>query len=348
MDLRFNHLEQLTWLWAALAVVVLMLVAVARKKRMLRRFASAPLIASLIPSTSFARQYVRVILIAATLIALVAAMIDPRWGVRFEEVRQRGIDIVFVLDVSQSMLAEDVRPNRLQRAKQYIRDVVSRLAGDRVALVTTAGAAALRCPLTVDYGAFRLVLDEVDTESAARGGSLIGDGLRRAADAFTDEVKDYKVVMLLTDGEDHGSYPLEAAQQLREQTGALIYTVGIGDDGDGARIPVLRDDRGGAVYLKYDNREVWSKMNPAALRDIALAAGGAFIPVGERTVDMGEVYQQRIAPVAKREFQTTHIRRYTARYQWFAGLALALLLIDTVMTDRRAGGDARDAGEPLP
>jgi Ca-activated chloride channel family protein len=343
MDVRFNHLESLHWLWVVAALGVIMAAGFAVRRRDLRRFASDALLERLLPRTSFGRQHAGAVLVGLALVALVAALIDPRWGVTFRQVQQRGVDLVVILDVSRSMLAEDARPNRLQRAKQYIGDLVDRLGGDRVALVTAAGNAELKCPLTVDHGAFRLALATASPEAAARGGSLLGDALRLAGQVFTDQIPDHKAVVVFTDGEDHGSYPLEAAQKLHETLSIPVYTVGIGDSGTGARIPEPGD--GERVYLTYDGQEVWTKMNDSALREIALATGGAYVPVGTSTVDMGRVYDERIEPMAKREFEATTVKRHDPQYQWFAGLALLLLVVESLTGDRKAmsAGGRREA-----
>ena len=334
MDIRLNHLESLHWLWVVAGLAGVIVLGFNLKRRDLGRFADHDLRTRLLPYTSWPRQYSRAAMVVAALVLLVAALIDPRWGVSYRQVQQRGIDLVVVLDVSRSMLAEDARPNRLARAKQYIDDLVERLNGDRVALVTFAGTAQVKCPLTVDYTAFRLALATAGPEGAPRGGSLLGDGLRLARKAFTDEIHDHKAVVVFSDGEDHGSYPLEAAQALFDELAVPVYTVGIGDSIDGARIPVERD--GVTVWLTHEDEEVWSKMDAAGLRGIALATGGAFVPVGVGTVDMAHVYRNRIEPVAKREFETATVKRHDPQFQWFAGAALALLLIESLIGDRRS------------
>jgi Ca-activated chloride channel family protein len=334
MEVRFNHLEALHWLWLVAALGVVITAGFALRRRDLRRFASETLLARLLPSTSFGRKYTGAALVLLALVALVAALIDPRWGVTYRQVQQRGIDLVVILDVSRSMLAEDARPNRLQRAKQYIGDLVDQLGGDRVALVTAAGNAELKCPLTVDRGAFRLALATATPEAAPRGGSLLGDALRMASDVFTDDVPDHKAVIVFTDGEDHGSYPLEAAQRLHENLSIPVFTVGIGDSDEGARIPILVD--GQRVYLTYDGQEVWSKMSASALREIALTTGGAYVPLGTGSADMGRIYAERIAPLARREFDAATLKRHNPQYQWFAGLALLLLVAESLAGDRKA------------
>jgi Ca-activated chloride channel family protein len=231
------------------------------------------------------------------------------------------------------MLAEDATPNRLQRAKQYIRDLLDASHGDRVGLLTFAGVASIQCPLTLDYVAFESILENVQAQSAARGGSLLGDALRLAGESFTDSSPDSKAIIVLSDGEDHGSFPVEAARALNAQLPIPVFTIGLGDETQGARIPLETEQ--GRQYLMYQGEQVWSKMNAQPLREIALATGGAFIPVGTSRVDMARVYEQWIQPRAEREFDTTTIRYRHPQFQWFAGAALVLLLIESFMLDGR-------------
>jgi Ca-activated chloride channel family protein len=335
MDVRFFQLQSLHWLWVVLALAAVAGWSLWRRERLLRRLVDASLIGRLAPRRSRARPRLRAAVVIVALVALVAAMLDPRWGVRYEDVHHRGIDVIFAIDVSRSMLAEDARPSRLERARQCVADALEALRGDRAGLLTFAGDAAIRAPLTVDYGALRLALDEVAPQAAARGGSNLGDAIRIAAQSFTDDVRDHKAIVLLSDGEDHGSYPVEAARQAFSERGIRVYTVGLGDAHEGSRIPV--PEGGQRRFLLHEGREVWSKMDTATLRDMALAGGGAFVPAGTSSVDFGQLYEDRIEPtVAGRDLEARRVRRYTARYQWFAGLALLLLLVETFMSDRRA------------
>ena len=342
MDIRFNNLDSLHWLWLVAAAAALPIVAGVLKRRALARFATVNLLPRLTAAISAPKRAMRGVFLIITMLLLVAALIDPRWGVTYRPVTQRGVDILILLDVSKSMLAEDARPNRLDRAKQYIRDLVAELAGDRVGLITFAGVPSVRCPLTIDYGAFLLALDLVGAEDAPRGGSLLGDAIRLAGDSFTDEAPDYKAVILFSDGEDHGSYPLEAAQRLHGKLDLPIITVAIGDSEEGARVPI--DVNGQRVYLTYQNQEVWSKMDPALLRELALATQGAYVPAGTGYADMASIYEQRIEPLARREFDAISTTYHHAQYQWFAGAALLLLMIETALGSRRAS--AKQAARP--
>jgi len=334
MDIKFNNLIYLHLLWVVLALVGVVVYGFARKRRALERFATTNLIAQLTSQVSTKRQWIKAVLLLSVLVFLVLGIIDPRWGLYYEDIPRRGIDIMFVLDVSRSMLAGDLAPNRLERAKQYIGDVCDVIVGDRIGLVTFAGTAVLKCPLTINYGAFRMTLDEVSVRSAPRGGSLIGDAVRLAAESFVDKVKKHKAIVVITDGEDHESYPVEAAKKAFTEQGIRIYTVGLGDEGEGARVPAENGTAG--IYMRYDGQEVWSKMNPATLREMALVGGGAYIPAGVKNIDLGQLlYEDRIAKAEQREFETSRVERYKVQFQWFAAVALFLLVIEMWMTDRQ-------------
>jgi len=334
MDIKFNNLVFLHLLWAVFALAGIVTYGFARKRRSLEKLATTNLIAHLTSLVSIKRQWIKAILVLLALIFLVLGSIDPRWGIYYKDIPRRGIDVMFVLDVSRSMLASDLAPNRLERAKQYIGDICDVVVGDRVGLVTFAGKAVLKCPLTINYGAFRMTLNEVNVRSSPRGGTLIGDAVRLAADSFVDKVKKHKAIVVITDGEDHESYPVEAAQKAFTEQGICIYTVGIGDEGEGARVPV-KDSKPG-IYMQYEGQEIWSKMNPAILRKMALVGGGAYIPAGIKNIDLGQMlYEDRIAKADQREFETSRVERYNVQFQWFAAVALLLLLIETWMTDRK-------------
>jgi len=333
MDLQFNHLEALNWLWAVLAIAVVIVLSYKARKLALKRLASSSMVARLVEGTSMPKRRFRSILILLSLTLLVFSMLDPRWGVRYQEVQQKGIDVFFVLDTSRSMLAEDVKPNRLQRATQYIDDVLETIGGDRVGLITYAGQASVTVPLTLDYGAVRLALDEVQAREGRRGGSLTGDAIRLAMESFTDDVEDYKSIVILSDGDDMGSYPVEAASKAG-QRGIKVFTVGLGDTTDGARIPV--DVDGQPIFLTWEGEEIWTKMQPDVLQEIAIASNGAYIPAGTGNVKMGDIYKDVIATGSGRTQETARIEQHIPRYQWFAAIALALLLLDSFMSDRRS------------
>ena len=334
-ELEFNHPEAIRWLWLVAIVAAIALWRSRGRIRQLRRFAEAPLLAQIAPRVSLARPVARTIVTLAAMGMLVVALLDPRWGFQYEEVQRRGLDCFFVVDVSRSMLAEDATPNRLERAKAFIEDAVEALPGDRVGLIAYAGTASLRCPLTLNEDLFLMSLRELAPESTIRGGSLLGDAIRMASESFTDSQKGAKVVVVLTDGEDQGSFPVEAASKAYADLGVRVFTVGLGDSGDGARIPV--ETSLGRRWLVHEGQEVWTRMDDTTLREVALAGGGAYFPAGTRQLDMAEAMEVALDSLERAEQDSTTIRRSTPRFQWFAGLALLLLVGEAVISDRRGG-----------
>ncbi len=333
-----HHLEHTERVWPALAAAAaaaaFCVYGFWRKRRALRVFASANLLVRLMPSVSGSRQAAKAWLLIAALTCVGSALLGPRWGTYWRQVQQKGVDIMVVLDVSRSMLAEDVTPNRLERAKLDLKDLLTILEGDRVGLITFAGVPVLKSPLTPDYGFYRLILDDVDIEAAPKGGTLVGDAIRLAVRSFDDKIKKHKVILLITDGEDHDSYPLEAAKDAYEQQGIRIYTVGLGDQTQGTRIPVEKKD-GKSVYLTYEGEEVFSKMNPTVLQEIAVLTQGAYVPAGTRSIDLDEIYKQQIARLERREFKERKVERRRARFQWFVACGMILLISETWLGERR-------------
>jgi len=332
--MKFEQLQYIHLLWLAPLLGLVYIYGFRRKAAAMRIFATVNLIGRLMPDVSTGRQKLKAVLMLAAIVSLVMAAIDPRWDKDIVEVQRRGVDIMVCLDVSRSMLAEDIAPNRLERAKSELADLLTELRGDRIGLVTFAGKPVLSCPLTIDYGAFRMTLDEVDTKSSPRGGTLIGDAVRLAADSFTDKVKGHKAIILITDGEDQKSLPVEAARDAFEQHGIKVFTVGFGDMVRGTRIPISENGR--RRYLQYKGEEVWSKMDRTTLEQMALAAGGIYFPVGTRDADFVDVYERIRSKVEATEFESRRQELWKPGFQWFAGLALLLLMTETLIKDRKA------------
>lgn len=313
-------------LWVLPAVAGLLVYAHRKRLSAARRFADAAMVRRLMPRLTGPRPWVKGALIVLGLGLLIVAGARPRFGFDIEKVAQRGVDLFVLLDVSRSMTAEDVAPNRLERAKSDVRDLVARLAGDRVGLIVFAGKPVVKVPLTTDQGFFHMVLDEIDPRSAPRGGTLIGDAIRKAMEAMPERRDRDQVLVLITDGEDQESYPLEAAEQAAER-GIKIFTVGLGDSSEGARIPI-RNTSGGLRYLKYQGQEKWSKLDERGLKEIALATGGAYIPAGTRAYDLGQVYEDHLAELARGEIREEKRKRYREQFQLFVCLGVALLLAE--------------------
>ena len=329
-DIEFGNLSQFNWLWLVALVVALMLLAMSWKRRAARRFATADMIHRVLPQRRLWRGFCSALLGGATMVLLVACIVDMRWGKVMREVPQKGIEVIFVLDVSRSMLAEDVAPNRLERAKQMIKDTIDEMAGDRVGLAIFAGDARQQIPLTSHYDDFKQTLDDVGPDDVDRGGSRLGDAITVATQGFLSQTDDHKAIVLLTDGEDQESKPIDAARRAKDEHGVRIFTIGLGEGEQGARIPIeSRDQRS---YLQHKGQQVWSKLNGEVLARVATETGGAYIPAGVKQVNMSDVYHGYIAGVQQKEFESARINSFEARYQWFLAPAIVLFLLDILIT----------------
>ncbi len=324
MEILFGRPEFLYGLWGLLPLLLLLLDARRRRRRAARRLLDAAMRPRLLPEDGGVRASFPVALFLLAFACWLFAAARPRFGTYYEQVTARGADLVVILDVSRSMLSEDVHPNRLERSKWYIRDLLEQVKGDRVGLVVFAGKAVPVCPLTTDHAFFESILAEVGPESAPRGGTVIGDAIREAVASLDQAADRDRAFVLITDGEDHDSFPLEAAAAAAG-AGVRIFTVGIGDAGAGARIPV-RGDSGRLTFMTHEGQEVWSKMDEELLQDIALKSGGAYVPAGTGTYDLGQVYSDHLAGLRAGALDQERRRRHREQYQLFAGLGLLFFL----------------------
>jgi Ca-activated chloride channel family protein len=274
-------------------------------------------------------------LVLGAIVFVILGLTRPGWNPGPVTVRQRGRDVAFVLDVSRSMLAEDLVPNRLERAKLAIMDTLEVIEGDRVALIAFAGYPTLVCPLTQDYQFFRWAVEGLSTESISLGGTMIGDAVRKVTEDLFDPLEQhFKDIILITDGEDHESYPVEAAGAAGEQ-GIRLIVIGIGDDVQGKRIPIVDED-GNRTFLTYEGQEVLTALRPDTLREMADATpGGRYLHVATGHFDLGSIYKSLILSEAKRELRVLEIVRYEEKFQYFIALALVLLFVELLLGERR-------------
>jgi Ca-activated chloride channel family protein len=207
------------------------------------------------------------------------------------------------------------------------------MSGDRVGLVIFAGESRQRIPLTNHYDDFKRILDEVGPDDLNRGGSRLGDAISLAAEGFLSEGNAHRAMVVLTDGEDQESDPLKVAEQVHRDSGARIFTIGLGDIAQGARIPIERQGR--RDYVQHEGEQVWSKLDGQLLTEIAQVSTGAYIPAGTKQVNMADVYHGFISSVEQTEFETARISRLEARFQWFLLPALLALIAEFVLAGRR-------------
>jgi len=287
-------------------------------------------------SVSLKKQIFKSLLLIAGFISIAIALTEPQWNPQAQRIKRHGRDVCILLDTSRSMLAEDIKPNRLERSRIAIRDLLETLRGDRVAIVTFAGNSTVKCPLTQDYAFVRMALADISTESSSRGGTMIGDAIRKAAEeVFDQQSREYKDIILITDGEDHGSFPVPAAEKAAAE-GIRIIAIGLGDEDQGSRIPITGPN-GEKTFLKYQGEEIWSKVDGDMLREVVYATqGGKYLSVEPgTTLDLGQIYESLIASAQKRQLESTTMLKYDEKFQIFVALGLILIICEVFVSERK-------------
>ncbi len=284
----------------------------------------------LTPDLDARRRAWRAALRVAVLAVLVVSLAGPKWGFHWQEVRREGVDLIVAIDTSRSMLTTDVKPNRLERAKLTVRDLLQLLQGDRIGLVAFAGTAFLQCPLTLDYGAFENALRAIDVGIIPRGGTAIAHAIDTSLEAFEARQGKYEALIVITDGEDHEG-DLDAAAARAAERGVKIYTVGIGTP-EGELVPL---GKGQGFVKDREGQVVKSRLNENALQQVALKTGGAYVHVTGAGLGLEELFNDHIAKMEKREVASTLERRYEERFQIPLAMALGLLLLESLIGERK-------------
>ena len=330
-------LEEKIYLWLLLLIPVVLLVYLIFRiwqKRARSKFAKPELLGYLSPNRSSFKPLLKVLLIVFALAALVVGLVNPKIGSQLETVKREGVDIVFAVDVSKSMEAEDIAPSRLEKSKQLVRQIIGNLGSDRVGIIAYAGSAFPQLPITTDYGSAEMFLESLNTDMISSQGTAIGDAIDLATGFFDDNQQTNRVMFILSDGEDHGGNIEDMARQAAE-AGIRIYTIGVGTT-KGGPIPIKRN--GVIQNYKKDNQgeTVITKLDPAILQEIAEEANGEYID-GSVTAEVTEKVQEELLTIEKTEFEAKQFADYKSQFQWFVGLAILLLLLDVFMLERKTG-----------
>ena len=327
--LRFEHNWYLLSLLLVPVLILLFIILVKWKKKTVRKIGDEKLIRQLIADYSPRRFLVKFILILGAFILTglgVANLQYPREGV---QVQRQGVDVILVMDVSKSMLARDIRPNRLERAKQLVNKLIDKLRNDRIALVLFAGRAYLQMPLTTDHASARIYVNSASPESVPAQGTVIGEALTISNNAFGQKEKKYKTVILITDGEDHDEKALEAAGILAEN-GVLLHTIGVGTaEGSTLIDPVTQEQKKDA-----QGNIVISRLNEPMLQDLAKAASGTYQHLDNTDQAVNHILEQ-INGMEQKSITDQSFINYRSFFQWFIGLALGLLLLEFFISERK-------------
>lgn len=331
--MKFANISYFHLFWLLLAMAGFYIYIFKNHQKLLARWGDLPLVAKLISRVSFGKRRLKVILLLTAIFFIIITLAQPQWGYHWEELKRKGIDIVIALDASKSMLADDIKPDRLSAAKLELSDLLKVLQGDRIGLVAFAGTSFLQCPLTLDYGAFKLFLDNIDTDIIPQPGTDIGGAIRKAIGAFGKESKKHRAVILITDGEDHSGV-LETATQEAKIEAIPIYVIGIGSR-EGTPIPII-DEGGNKTYLKDKNGNiVLSKLDDLGLKKTALTTGGAYIDAGSGTMALDKIYTERIRKLEKKELESAKRKIYENRFQWPLLIAFMLLVLEGIISERK-------------
>lgn len=302
------------------------------KKNAQKRFADRDALSKLSPARSTFKPILKLVFILAALFFLVIGLVNPKIGTKLEEVKREGVDIVFAVDVSRSMLAEDIAPNRLEKSKQLVSQTINSLGGDRVGIVGYAGSAFPQLPITTDYNAARMFLNSMNTNMVSSQGTAIAEAIELAKTYYDEEDQTNRVLIIISDGEDHQGN-IEAITNEAEEVGIKIITVGVGTI-SGGPIPIKKD----GILQEYvrDNtgERVVTKMEEEMLKEIANQTDGLYIP-GNSTSQVVEEVNEYLNKLDQQEFESMQFADFNSRFQWFLGAALMLLFLDIFLLERK-------------
>ena len=330
--MRFGDPLYFYLFWCLVPLIFFMVWGMRKKQQLTLKFCGNPLLTKLVHPGVEKRHRSKTIFVVLAILFLILALTRPRWGYQWENLHQRGVDVIVALDVSSSMLAEDIKPNRLERAKRKISDLLNMMEGDRIGLVAFAGTSFVQCPLTLDYGAARLFLSAIDTQLIPVQGTALGNAIKTSVKAFRSQEKKSKALILITDGEDQTGKALSAAKLAGDQ-GVKIYTIGIGGE-IGAPLP---NSSGAGGFRKNQQGEViLSKLDETTLQQIALETGGSYVRSVTGDIDLNTIYKDQIKKhIEKKELKSERRKIWQERFQWFIFIALIFLVAETCLSEKR-------------
>lgn len=329
------QLEENIWLWAFIIIPMMLIIYLWTyfwKKRIQKGFGSSIVLKRLSPDLSFFKSTLKFVVLCLAISFLIIGLVNPKIGTKLETIKREGVDIVFAIDVSKSMLAEDVAPNRLEKSKQLVTQIINNLASDRVGIIAYAGKAFPQLPITTDYASAKMFLQSMNTDMLSSQGTAINEAIELSRNYFDDEEQTNRVLIIISDGEDHNDLSVEVAEAASEE-GIKIYTIGVGSE-KGGPIPLKRN---GVVmsYKKDQNNEtIITKLNEETLRLIANEAKGGYIN-GSQTADVVEQIRAVLSAMDKKEFEAKEFAEYKDQFQWFLGIGLFFLILDVLLLERK-------------
>ncbi|NRD24476.1 VWA domain-containing protein [Winogradskyella litoriviva] len=330
-------LDEKIWFWTLLVIPVIIMLFIFLqlwRRSTQKKFADSGLLKRLSPNQSLFKSILKVLVLCSAFACLSLALVNPKIGTKLETVRSEGVDVVFAIDVSKSMLAEDIAPSRLDKSKQLVTQIINSLVSDRVGIIAYAGKAFPQLPITTDYASAKMFLQNMNTDMLSSQGTAISEAIQLSKTYFDNEDQANRVLIIISDGEDHDGEAINVAEEAAEQ-GIRILTVGVGDL-KGGPIPIKRN---GVIlnYKKDNNGEtVITRLDETTLKEIAAEANGVYIN-GSNTSEVVNTIKDELAKMDKQEFESKQIADFKDQFQWFLGLGILLLFIDIFLLERKTG-----------
>ena len=331
----FDLLEEKIWFWTLLAIpviVVLFLLLQIWKRSAQKKFADKQMLNRLSPNKSFFKSILKIVVLCLAFACLSMALVNPKNGTKLETVKREGVDIVFAVDVSKSMLAEDIAPNRLEKSKQLVTQIINNLASDRVGIIAYAAKAFPQLPITTDYASAKMFLNNMNTDMLSSQGTAINEAIKLSKTYFDNEEQTNRVLIIISDGEDHSEEAISVAEEANEE-GIRIFTIGVGDL-KGGPIPIKKN--GVVLNYKKDNQgeTVITRLNEETLKGIAEEGDGAYIN-GKSTENVVESIREILNGMDKTEFEAKQFADFKSQFQWFLGFGIFFLLLDIFLLERK-------------
>lgn len=330
--IKLQHPEALYLFFLLIPFVGLFIWFIVGRQRAIARFGEQSLAARLMPDRPSSKHTVKFVLLMLALSALIMALANPQMGRKTETVQREGVDLFLALDISRSMLAEDEAPSRLARSKQMLSRLIEQLGGDRVGLIVFAGNPYLQVPLTTDYAALRTILKTIDTELAGTQGTDIGAAIEMAQEAFERAGSEHRVIVVLSDGEDHQAEALAKARTAAE-AGTTIYTIGIGST-KGSPIPNLENGRKSGYKQDQGGSIVLSRLNEDMMQEVAEAGAGRYVHLEGGNSTLSSL-RNALAGLEKEQYEAQSFTDYEDQYQWLLAIGLLLLVVEYFLSERR-------------
>ena len=328
---RFANSEYLYALGLIPVFTLIFIVLRIKRRKDLHRFAQPAMLSDLMPNASDSRPVIKFIIIMLALTSSIIACARPQFGSKLKTEKKEGVELIIALDVSNSMLAEDIEPNRLERSKRAISRLVDNMSNDKIGLIVFAGDAYTQLPITTDYQAAKLFLNAVNTGYVSKQGTAIGAAINLAVNSFSPQFDGSKAIIVITDGENHEDDAVAAAKAAKEQ-GIFVHTIGLGLP-QGAPIPVITN--GQKDYRKdKDGKVVITKLDEAMLQQIAAAGSGVYVRANNSQIGLTTLFSE-INKMGKAEIESQSYSEYDDQYQWFVALAILLFLLDFIILERK-------------